>query len=68
MDHSIRGYLGRQPTQILQSILQHYLEDGVWQNYFYAVPMIVEVLTERGIDIPQEIYDRITEIQMMSEP
>ena len=68
MDHSVRGYLGRQPTEILQSILLHYLEDGVWQSYFYTVPMIIETLTERGIDIPQAIYDRITEIEKTSEP
>lgn len=67
MDHSVRGYLGRQPTELLQSVLQHHLEDGVWQSYFCTVPLIIEILTERGIDIPQEIYDRIAEIEKLSE-
>lgn len=67
MDHSIRGYLGRQPTEILQSVLQHHLTDGVWQSYFYTVPMIIEVLKERDIAIPQEIYNRIAEIERVQQ-
>ena len=67
MDHSIRGYLGRQPTEILQSVLQHHLKDGGGQRYFYTVPMIIEVLKERDIDIPQEIYNRIAEIEQLQQ-
>lgn len=63
MDHSIQGYLNRQPTKILQSVLQHHLKDGVWQSYFYTVPMIIEILKQRDIDIPRQIYDRIAEIE-----
>ena len=63
MDHSVRGYLGRQPTKILQSVLQHHLKDGVWQSYFYTVPIIIEILMQRNVEIPQEIYDRIVEIE-----
>ena len=67
MDHSIRGYLGRQPTEILQGVLEHHLKDGVWQSYFYTVPMIIEVLKERDIEIPQEIYNRIAEIEQLQQ-
>ena len=67
MDHSIRGYLGRQPTEILQNVLQYHLQDGVWQSYFYTVPMIIEILKERDIDIPQEIYDRIAQIEKLQQ-
>ena len=66
MDHSIRGYLGRQPTQMLQMLLQQYLQKGM-EGYYYTVPIIVDSLTQRGIDIPQEIYDRIAEIEKLSE-
>ena len=67
MDHSIRGYLGRQPTEVLQNILRHHLEDGVWQSYFYTVPMIIDALKERNVEIPQEIYDRIAEIEQLQQ-
>ena len=67
MDHSVRGYISRQSTEVLQSVLRHHLKEGVWQSYFYTVPMIVEVLTERGVDIPREIYDRIAEIGKLQE-
>ena len=63
MDHSVREYLGRQPTKILQSVLQHHLKDGVWQSYFYTIPIIIEILMQRNVEIPQEIYDRIVEIE-----
>lgn len=68
MDRSVRGYLGRQPTQILQLLLDQYLIDGMWERYFYAVPIIVEILTQRGIQIPQQIHDRIVEIEELSVP
>ena len=55
MDHSIQAYLNRQPTKILQSVLQHHLQDGVWQSYFYTVPMIIEILKQRNVDIPRQI-------------
>ena len=63
MDHSIRGYLGRQPTQILQGALQYHLQEGVWQSYYYTVPMIIEILNQRGVLVPQEVYDRMAEIE-----
>lgn len=67
MDHSIQGNLGRQPTETLQNILQYHLQDGVWQSYFYTVPMIIEILRQRDIDIPQEIFDRIAEIEKLQQ-
>lgn len=67
MDHSIRGYLSRQSTVILQSVLQRHLQDGMWQSYFYTVPMIIEILIERGIYISPEIYDRIAEIEALQQ-
>lgn len=67
MDHSVRGYLGRQPTKVLETLLHLYLQDGQWEDYFYTIPMIVEVLTQRGFSIPQQIYDRIAEIERIQQ-
>ena len=67
MDFSLREYLGRRPTQFLQQLLEQFLTDDMWEGYFYAVPIIVEILTQRGIQIPQETYDRIAEIKAQSE-
>ena len=67
MDYSIRGYLGRQPTKTLETMLHHYLQDGMWEDYFYIIPMILEVLTQRGFDLPQQIYDRIAEIETLRQ-
>lgn len=67
MDLSLGGYLSRQSTQTLQQLLEQYLTDGMWEGYFYAVPTIVEILTARGVSIPQEIQDRIAEIQGLNE-
>ena len=67
MDHSLRGYIGRQPTKVLERLLHLYLQDGQWENYFYLIPMIVEVLTQRGFSIPQQISDRITEIEKIQQ-
>ena len=67
MDHSVRGYLGRQPTKVLERLLHLYLQDGQWEDYFYTIPMIVEVLTQRGFSIPQQIYDRIAEIERIQQ-
>lgn len=64
MDHSVRGYLSRQPTQILQMLLQQYLQRGM-EGYYNAIPIIAEILTQRGIGIPQEIHTRIAEIQKL---
>ena len=44
-------------------MLQHYLSDGVWQSYFYAVPIILEILKQRKVTIPHAIYARIAEIE-----
>ena len=67
MDLSIQGYLGRQPTKKLETMLLLYLQDGMWEDYFYVIPMIVEVLTQRGFDISQQIYDRIAEIENIQQ-
>ena len=62
MDHSVRGYLSRQSTQILQTLLQQYLQKGM-EGYYNTIPIIVEILRHRSIDIPRSVYDRILEIQ-----
>ena len=67
MDHSVRGYLSRQPTEVLQHLLHHYLQDGVWQDYFRTVPIIIEILKQRGINISQEICGRIAEIELQAQ-
>ena len=67
MDISVRGYLNRQPTEVLQSILQFHLQDGVWQDFFYTVPIILDVLEQRNVDISQEIYARIAEIEALQQ-
>ena len=67
MDHSLRGYINRQPTETLEILLQHYLQDSMLKDYFYIVPMLVESLTQRGFDIPQQVYDRIAEIESIQQ-
>lgn len=66
MDHSVRGYLSRQSTQILQTLLQQYLQKGM-EGYLNTIPILIEILTQRGVDIPQSVYDRILEIQSFQE-
>ena len=67
MDHSVQGYLSRQPSKTLETLLYQYLEDGMWKDYFYIVPTIVEILTQRGLNLPQQIYDRIAEIEILQQ-
>ena len=67
MDYSIQGYLGRQTTAVLESLLHLYLQDGMWEGYFRVVPIIVEILTQRGYVISQQIYDRIAEIEILRQ-
>ena len=67
MDYSVRGYLGRQSTKTLETLLHLHLQDGLWEDYFYTIPMIVEVLTQRGFSIPQQVYDRIAEIEKLQQ-
>ena len=66
MDHSVRGYLSRQSTQILQTLLQQYLQKGM-EGYLNTIPILIEILTQRGVDIPQSVHDRILEIQFFQE-
>lgn len=66
MDHSVRGYLSRQSTQILQTLLQQYLQKGM-EGYLNTIPILIEILTQRGVDIPPSVYDRILEIQFFQE-
>ena len=66
MDHSVRGYLSRQSTQILQTLLHQYLQKGM-EGYLNTIPILIEILTQRGVDIPQSVYDRILEIQSSQE-
>ena len=67
MDHSLRGYIGRQPTPVLQTLLQNYTQETLLPDYCYAIPLIVEALTARGVDIPLEIWNRIAEYENRSE-
>ena len=66
MDHSVRGYLSRQSTQVLLVILRTCLQDNLTESYLYAINPIVEILTDRGIALPQDLSDRICEIQLLS--
>ena len=63
MDHSVQGYLSRQPTQVLQVLLRDYSSADNLENYFRVIPIIMEILTARNAPIPQEIQTRIAEYQ-----
>ena len=59
MDHSLYSYLDRMTTQTLQTVLQTYSQDHMLQDYYYAMSLIIDILTKRGAEIPQEILCRL---------
>lgn len=59
MDLSIYGYLNRMSTEKLLDALFLYSQPTMLKDYGYAVKMMIEILTKRGVEIPREILDRI---------
>ena len=47
-DHSLRGYLKRQSTEKLDSILQYCLQEENYVNYEFVILEILHILDERG--------------------
>ena len=52
MDHSIFGYLSRQSTQRLDSILDYYLHLEVCEYHAEIIRMILSILREREMKEP----------------
>lgn len=57
-DHSLYGYLKRQSTKELESLLAYYLQKANSAEYAYVVVEIRRVLEERFSSACQENTDR----------
>ena len=55
-DHSLRGYLKRQSTEELDSILQYCLQEENYANYEFVILEILHILDERGL--PEVSWNR----------
>ena len=61
MDHSLRGYLERQSTEQLDTILQNSLkQEDIW-NYEETIQLILAILWEREKDEDYEIPVKMRE-------
>jgi len=47
MDHSVEGYLKRQPTQLLELLLQQYRRDPENSHYAQIAQIIESILRQR---------------------
>lgn len=62
MDHSLRGYLERQSTEQLDTILQNSLkQEDIW-NYEETIQLILAILWEREKDEDYEIPVKMREV------
>lgn len=62
MDHSLRNYLERQPTERLDTILQDCIEQEDLWNYEETVRLILAILWEREKDEHYEIPAKMKEV------
>ena len=62
MDHSLRSYLERQPTERLDTILQDCLEQEDLWNYEETVRLILAILWEREKNVDYEIPAKMKEV------
>lgn len=51
MEHSVRGYLQRQPTQLLEIALQHLEREELAEEHNAVVGIIREILEQRKAQI-----------------
>ena len=62
MDHSLGGYLERQSTEQLDTILQNSLkQEDIW-NYEETIQLILAILWEREKDEDYEIPVKMREV------
>ena len=62
MDHSLRGYLERQSTEQLDTILQDCLEQKDIWNYEETIRLILAILWEREKNVDYEIPAKMKEV------
>ena len=63
MDHSLRTYLEKRPTETLLVLLEQYTQKDLLKGYFYAVVTILEILKTRNVEIPDNIQQQFLAIQ-----
>lgn len=63
MDHSLRTYLEKRPTETLLVLLEQYTQKDLLKCYFYAVATILEILKTRNVEIPDNIQQQFLAIQ-----
>ena len=68
-EHSLREYFQKQPTETLEHLLNHYLQEYNYINYEHAILEILQVLEERFVpDLSSENMRRMRERLLQYKP